>query len=201
MSKPLILALIAGSSLLAGCTQTTRSNPVDVTRFHLGAPLAERTSVAIEPGVGSMDAGPEFSFFADAVAGELNRVGYVPTPAGQALTSGYIAAVSFKRDSLGAYRERPPVSIGLGGGGISGGRGGGVGLGGGLSFGLGGKTRNAYVNELSVQLRRRSDNSTVWEGRAVSQTVGDQPADTASRLSRALFKDFPGESGVTITVK
>jgi hypothetical protein len=44
----------------------------------------------------------------------------------------------------------------------------------------------------------------IWEGRAQTQGVGvenAQPAQTAARLASALFKDFPGESGVTITVK
>ena len=103
--------------------------------------------------------------------------------------------------SRGSYRERPPVSIGLGGGSYGGGYRGGVGVGGGVSFGIGGKTRELYVSELSVQLRRRSDNSTVWEGRAITESVGDQPVETAARLANALFKGFPGESGVTITVK
>ncbi len=114
----------------------------------------------------------------------------------------YIAAVGFKRMSRGTYREQPPVSIGLGGGSYGGGRrGGGVGVGGGVSFGIGGNTREIYVSELSVQLRRRSDNSTIWEGKALTESVGDQPAETAARLARALFKGFPGESGVTITVR
>jgi hypothetical protein len=45
----------------------------------------------------------------------------------------------------------------------------------------------------------------VWEGRAVTETAGigpsTQPAATADRLAKALFKGFPGESGITITVK
>ncbi|MES2987460.1 MAG: hypothetical protein V4808_06120 [Pseudomonadota bacterium] len=110
--------------------------------------------------------------------------------------------MGFKRMSRGTYREQPPVSIGLGGGSYGGGRrGGGVGVGGGVSFGIGGNTREIYVSELSVQLRRRSDNSTIWEGKALTESVGDQPAETAARLARALFKGFPGESGVTITVR
>ena len=200
MTKPLLLALLTGAALLGGCTTTTRNGPIDVTRYHLGQPLTERTTVAIEPIGPDASVTPEYTLYADVVRIELEKMGYVK--GGVDMASGYIAAVGFKRTPAGSYREAPPVSIGLGGGSYGGGRrGGGVGLGGGVSFGIGGKTRNLCVSELSVQLRRRSDNSTLWEGRAITQSAGDQPAETAGRLARALFKGFPGESGVTITVK
>lgn len=199
MTKPFTLALLAGAALLGGCTATTRNGPIDVTRYHLGQPITERTTVAIEPIGADATVSPEYQLYADAVAIELQRLGYVK--GGVDMQSGYIAAVGFTRMSRGAYRERPPVSIGIGGGSYGGGYRGGVGVGGGVSFGVGGKTRELYVSELSVQLRRRSDNSTIWEGKAVTESAGDQPVETAGRLARALFKGFPGESGVTITVK
>jgi hypothetical protein len=200
VTKPMSLVLLSVAALIGGCTATTRDGPVSVTRYHLGAPLTERTTVAIEPMTGANQVSPEYQLYADAVRGELQRLGYVQSTSDMA--SGYIAAVSFTRESRGAFRERPPVTIGLGGGSYGGGRrGGGVGLGGGVSFGVGGKTRELMVTELWVQLRRRSDNSTVWEGRANTESAGDQPTDTAGRLARALFKGFPGESGITITVK
>ncbi|MDV3458032.1 DUF4136 domain-containing protein [Sphingomonas sp. HF-S4] len=193
----------AGAALLAGGCTTTRMAPVDVTRYHLGQPM-ERTTVAVEPMTGANQISPEYQLYADAVAAELERLAYVQARSDMA--SGYIAAVSFTRSSRGAFREQPPVSIGLGGGSVSGGRrGGGVGLGGGLSFGIGGKTREVIGSELWVQLRRRSDNTTVWEGRAITESIsgkpGSDPREAAARLARALFKDFPGESGVTTTVK
>ena len=199
MIKPFTLALLAGAALLGGCTATSRNSPIDVTRYHLGQPITERTTVAIEPINAEASMGPEYQLYADAVRTELERLGYVK--GGNDMASGYIAAVGFVRTPRGAYRERPPVSIGLGGGSYGGGRRGGVGLGGGVSFGIGGKTRELYMSELSVQLRRRTDNTTIWEGRAITESMGDQPVETAGRLASALFKGFPGESGVTITVK
>ena len=200
MTKLMTLALLGATALVGGCTSTSRGGPVDVTRYHLGLPMTERTTITIEPMTGAAQISPEYQLYADAVQGELERLGYVRSTSDMA--SGYIAAVSFTRTSRGAFKDRPPVSIGLGGGGYSGGRrGGGVGLGGGLSFGIGGKTRELFTSELWVQLRRRSDNTTVWEGRARTDSAGDQPVDTAGKLAGALFKGFPGESGVTITVK
>ena len=199
MLKPLSIVLLAA---LGACAPSYRPQPIDVTRYHLGQPL-ERTTVSVEPMSSTDSISPEYQLYADAVRDELQRLGYVLSTSD--MPSGYIAGVAFRRTSRGAFREQSPVSIGLGGGSYSGGRRGGVGLGGGLSFGLGGKTRELYVTELWVQLRRRSDNTTVWEGRAQTQSVSGtesgQPEATAARLARALFKGFPGESGVTITVK
>lgn len=204
MTKPIRLAVAAvAATLLAGCATTARQGPVDVTRYHLGQPM-ERTTFAIEPlPQGGVMMGPEFQTYANAVATELARLGYVQSTS--SMPSAYIAVVAFRYGPRGTIRQQSPFSIGLGGGGFSGGRGGGVGLGGGLNFGLGGKTRNVVGTELWVQLRRRADNSTVWEGRAITETVsgtqGSDPRDQAARLSQALFRDFPGESGVTTTVK
>lgn len=198
VNKPMRIALLGVAALIGGCTATTRNAPVDVTRYHLGQPM-ERTTVMIEPMNIGTTISPEFQLYADAVRTELEQLGYVQSSSDKA--SGYIAAVSFTRVPRGQFRERPPVSIGLGGGGFDGGRGGGVGLGGGVSFGLGGKTREVTMTELWVQLRRRSDNSVSWEGRAQIESANDQPAVTADRLAHALFRGFPGESGITITVK
>ncbi|MDG2534626.1 DUF4136 domain-containing protein [Sphingomonas sp. HITSZ_GF] len=199
MKKPLSIALLVA---LGACAPTYRPQPIDVTRYHLGAPM-ERTTVAIEPMANTDSFGPEYQTYADAVRAELERLGYVQSVS--STPSGYIAAVAFRRVSKGAFKEPPPVTIGVGGGSFSGGRRGGVGVGGDVGFGIGGKTRELYQTELWVQLRRRSDNTTVWEGRAqtdnVSGTDPAQPAVAAARMAKALFKDFPGESGITITVK
>jgi hypothetical protein len=198
--KRISLAL-AGAVILAGCTTTPRPGPIDVTRYHLGQPM-ERTSISFEPMSGAVQVNPEYQTYEDAVRGELERLGYVRAANGT--ESGYIAGVSFTRTSKGFVKDRPPVTIGLGGGSFSGGRRGGVGVGGDVGFGIGGKTREVFGTELWVQLRRRANNTVIWEGRAQTQGVvtdKSQPGATAQRLARALFKDFPGESGVSITVK
>jgi hypothetical protein len=61
------------------------------------------------------------------------------------------------------------------------------------------------ASRLRVQLRRAGDKSAVWEGRAETQakqgTPAAQPGLAAGKLADALFKDYPGPSGQTITVK
>jgi hypothetical protein len=94
------------------------------------------------------------------------------------------------------------LTIGLGGGSF----GGGVGLGGSVSFPVGKpKQRMDVITELSVQLKRRSEGTVIWEGRAQTAAHDGSPAAApeaaVSRLAEAMFRDFPGQSGQTITVK
>jgi hypothetical protein len=187
-ARPLLMA-----SLLALGACATPSPPVEVTRFHLGQ-VNERGTVAIEPEPGAR-AGMEFDIYANAVAGELNRLGFAQVDGvGQSL---YVATLDVRT----ATRERAgggsPVSIGIGGG--TGGWHSGVG--GGVSFGLGGNRGGLWIaTELSVQLKRRSDQTVVWEGRARGEAPERDSAALAGRLANALFRDFPGESGRTISV-
>jgi hypothetical protein len=189
--------------LATGCMTTgSRIAPVDVTRFHLNQPIA-RGTFSVEPVSSTMSATPEFQTYGNAVAREMEKLGF--TRAGTQ-PSDLIVGVTFTRASRGFVEKRAPVSIGLGAGGGGGGwRGGGVGLGGGVGFGIGGGQREVVGSELAVQIRRRGDGTTIWEGRALTDslenTPGAQPVFQADRLANALFRNFPGESGITTTVK
>lgn len=196
-------AMAVGVTMLAGgCTTTAANRAVDVTRFHLNQPV-DRGSFQVEPLTTNIVVSPEFQTYANAVSREMEKMGFRAT---QATGSDYIVAVSFVRASRGFVEKRPPVSIGLGAGSGGGfGRRGGLGLGGGVGFGLGGGQREVVGSELAVQIRRRGDGTTIWEGRAVTdaleQTPGAQPIFQADRLANAMFRNFPGESGITTTVK
>ncbi len=198
MKTRALLTLAAVAALAAGCSTTGggRAAPVDVTRYHLAQPIPSG-AVSLQPK--DSVAGPEYQLYADAVGTQLAGLGFSPAAAGA--SADYIATVAFTRTDRGQVRSRPPVTIGVGGGGFGGNVGGGVGA----SFGIGSKTRNLYMSELAVQIRRRGDNTVIWEGRALAETLegqaGAQPSDSANRLAAALFKGFPGQSGITITVK
>lgn len=185
--------------LVGGCATSSPYAPVDVTRYHLDIPR-DRGTVLVQPVAGPNRVTPEYQLYADAVGRQLATNGYAS--AAEGTPSDFIAGVSFLRETRGVLRERSPVSIGIGGGSW----GGGLGVGAGASIPIGkGKTRNVFVNELAVQLRRRSDNTVVWEGRAQMQAIQDQPgaqpSEAAERMAQALFKGFPGDSGISITVK
>ncbi len=187
LAVPLIAAL-------AACTATIP--PVEATRFHLSQPIpAGGVSLAPLPGVDGESL--EYRTYAAAVSRELARLGYA-----EGGRADYTAEIGYFRDTRERIARRSPVTIGIGG--ASFGRRSGFGLGGSFGLGGGGRSRADVVSHLEVRMKRRGDNRPVWEGRA--QTVAPrnapaaQPGLAADKLARALFADFPGESGRTIEV-
>jgi len=191
------LAVFTVALLLAGCA--AQVPPVQVTRFHLGQPLA-RGDVAVEPRNPTEANSLEFRNWAEAVSAELARLGFRLAPG--VARSELVAVIDVTRAFRSEMGGGSPVSVGIGGGGF----GGNVGIGGGVSFPIGkAKSRDLVMTELSVQLKRRSEGTVIWEGRARSEaragTPYAEPSATVRRLAAALFDDFPGESGRTVTVK
>ena len=191
---------LAGS--LAGCATTPRSGTVqgpEVTRFHLGQPIA-RGQIAVEAFDAADANSMEFRLYAGAVARQLSRLGWtVVNTVGQ---SEQVALVDVQQGSREMLRTRSPVSIGVGGG--TGGWG--SGIGGGVSFGLGGGGPRQLVGTmLEVRIKRRSDGTVFWEGRATMEAREGSPdaerTVAVERLAEALFQDFPGESGRTIRAR
>ena len=189
--SPFLLPLLA----LGACTSTIP--PVEVTRFHLSQPF-ERGAVTIVPAAPGDGDSLEFRTYAQALAKAMAPLGFTgPQGEGQPL----IAELEFSRGTRAAMARRSPVSIGIGGGSF--GRGGGIGIG--TSFGLGGGgNRDVVISRLSVRIKQKSDGKSLWEGRAETsaeaRSAGAQPGLAADKLAAALFRDFPGRSGETITV-
>jgi hypothetical protein len=197
MSRLLAPAFALLALLVSACA--TGGSGADVTRFHLNQPLAPGT-VFVEAAPGGQGESLEFRSYAASVGQQLGRLGYSVVPTlSQAELVAVVSYGQMTRESLGSGS---PVRVGIGGGSF----GGDVGVGLGTSIGLGSsKPRDVNVNMLSVQLKRRSDNSVVWEGRAVSEArEGSRYADLASAvpmLADALFDKFPGPSGQTTRYK
>lgn len=169
----------------------------DVTRFHLGGQMA-RGTIFLEPASAEAAAanGLEFRQYAASVAEGLRRAGFqpVPTRAG----AEFVGIVGYGQSTRAGLARRPPVSVGVGGGG----GGGGFGVGGGVSFPIGKRrTGDVNVNLLTLVLRRASDKTTVWEGRAIAEARADGPyaglGDAVPMLATALLADFPGPSATT----
>jgi hypothetical protein len=191
-------AMIAGTAIvLVGCAAqmpTTR-----VTRFHLGQPIAP-ARISVEPRDPTLAKDLEFQSYARIVQGELTKKGF--TPAADLTRSELVAVVNVNRSWLPIGAPRAPLTIGIGGASF----GGGVGLGGGVSIPVGKPKQNLEVGTLlTVQLKRRTEGTVIWEGRAQTEARDGTPyaaSETAvARLADALFRDFPGPSGQTITVK
>ena len=194
MKKLTLISALALSLTLTACVVPT--GPVEVTRFN-------RLADGYVYGNGSYMATPakaddalSLSPYLAAVAREMQRVGY----AEKREDSDVIAEVTVNARKVEAA-QRSPVSVGVGGSTGSYGSGVGVGLGLDISA-LGAKDR--VETTLSVRLLRRADNLVIWEGRAVqsagASSPAAQPGIAASKLAAALFADFPGKSGETVTV-
>jgi hypothetical protein len=183
--------------LLAGCAAQTP--PVELTRFHLGQPIAPG-EIMVEPRNPNDAKSLEFEAIAASVARELKARGFSIAP--NLPRSELVAVIEIETATRQTGPERSTFSIGLGGGTY----GGGVGVGGGVSLPVGKKiTPRATRTGLFVQIKRRSDGTVIWEGRARLEARDGTPyaSTTAAidRLAAALFKDFPGESGRPIIVK
>lgn len=196
MTKAKWTCLLLAPVALAGCQ--TAVPPVEVTRFHIGDQTG-RGTIAVELLTLNDDISIEYRTYAAAVGRELQRLGFTEqTGTG----SQYIASVNYLRgvrDRLAGGRS--PVSVGVGG--STGSYGSGVGVG--IGINLSGPPKPIVTTQLNVQIKRRSDMSVIWEGRAITEakegSPAAQPGLAASKLAAALFKDFPGVSGRTITVK
>ncbi len=191
-------AFVAGMALslaLSGCSTSIAS--VDVTRFH-GDAVARSGTIRVQPAEGADAQSLEFRTNVNAVSAALGRVGYSVVDQG----ATYKAVVEISRQTMAPIVDkRSPVSVGVGG--STGSFGSGLGLG--IGIDLSGKPKPVFATQMRVQIKRVSDDTAIWEGRAETQakegTPAAQPGIAAGKLADALFRDFPGKSGVTITVK
>jgi hypothetical protein len=184
-SVPLLLA-----ASLAACASGGGKRPaaggLEVARFHLGEPVA-RAQIAVEPFDRADANRPEFPAYAAAVGRQLSRLGWtvVPTTTG----SEQIALIDLEQGSREAIAALSAARIGRG---VS-------------PSPPAGSSAQVTASLLEVAIRRRSDGTVFWEGRAVAEarTGSPEAARTAvvERLAEALFRDFPGESGRTIRVR
>lgn len=195
MNRHTILSAAFAALLLSGCTASLP--PIDVTRFH-GAevPRGERVVVVPAPG---QDAGSiQFRTYANAVAAALSRSGFSVVDSGQAAPLAAVVDFDVSIDRP-VDRRGSPVSVGVGG--STGGYGSGLGLGVGIN--LSGPPKAIISSRISVRISRQGQ--ALWEGRAETAaregTPAAQPGIAAGKLADALFRDYPGPSGATITVK
>jgi hypothetical protein len=182
-----ILAAAGCASSRAGGGGAAGGAGADVARFHLGETTIARAQIAIEPFDRADANRPEFPRYAAAVARELSRLGWtVVNTSGQ---SEQIALIDVEQGSREAIAALSAARIGRGV----------------ATTVPQGSSTDITATLLEVGIRRRSDATVFWEGRAVGEarTGSAEAASGAAveRLASALFRDFPGESGRTIRVR
>lgn len=57
-----------------------------------------------------------------------------------------------------------------------------------------------YKSELDLDIRRRADNSQLFDGRAVARSTTDETTVLVPNLIQAMFTGFPGRSGETVRI-
>ena len=193
------LFAMATGLALAACTT---SPSAEVTRFHLGQPTPSDT-IRVVPAPELVPPGTatplEFRSYAATVARDLAAHGFRPVDSGP---SAYLAVLSVQQTTRAGIPRQSPFSIGIGGGTGAGN----VGVCGGISLPIGSpRNTDLRVNVLAVRIRRQSDDTAFWEGRAVQQIAANDAGSSLSAavpgLSGALFREFPGVSGQTVIVK
>jgi hypothetical protein len=185
-SAPFLLAASLAACASGGGGGRPAGGGIEVARFHLGEPVA-RAQIAVEP-FDKADANrPEYPAYAAAVGRQLTRLGWqvVPTTKG----SEQIALIDLEQGSREAIAALSAARVGRG-----------------VSATIpAGTSADVTATLLEVAIRRRSDGTVFWEGRAVGEarTGSPEAARTAivERLAEALFRDFPGESGRIIRLK
>lgn len=194
-------AITAATALaLTACATTPYTGPVEVTRFVAPAPAGLGQGPIILYFPDEVPNANAKAAFTAAVESELRALGY--TIVAQEGRGIQVATVRTTRTPITAADQNPrgPVNVGVGG--QTGSFGSGVGLGVGINLG-GGREGPAAMTELSVRINR-DDGSSLWEGRAQMATGVKSPysqVDTSARaLAAALFKDFPGGNGETVTI-
>lgn len=198
MSRLLSLLLL----VLLGACATSAPFEAQVTRFHVSPPPSGQT-VAVVPANAADGDSLQFRTQAEAVAAELNRLGFPPASPERADLLAQLRVSSAARE--GPARESP-VRIGVGIGGGTGGRRSGVGVGVSTGFDVGGQQRQQLLDAtMELQLRRRADGLVLWEGRAEASAVPGAGAsgavDLDRKLAAALLSEFPGPSGQTRRVR
>ncbi|MEO0589053.1 MAG: hypothetical protein AAFZ11_00685 [Pseudomonadota bacterium] len=202
--KPLAAAFAAITALgLSACAGGAYTGPVEVTRFVSAetAGLGEGT-IALRfseelTNEAALDA------FRGAISDELSLLGY--TVITNEEIANQIASVSTSRNALGQGPQQNPVSVGVGG--STGTFGTGLGVGVGINLGGTGSQSPRVVSQLSVAISSNApdtDRQNLWEARASFPTSVDSPyapVDTNARaLATAVFKDFPGGNGETVSI-
>ena len=62
------------------------------------------------------------------------------------------------------------------------------------------RTYTYYITELDIDIRRKVDNASLFEGSAKARSRTDELARTVPSLVEAMFTGFPGNSGETLKI-
>lgn len=218
------LGLIVAPMLLAGLAACATPFNADVRRFSSAMPAPAGQSFAVVAADPRDSGGLEFAQYADLVAAQLSRLGYVRTDPSQAamivrLDYGIdqgrdrIRSTGFGHDPFWSPWYGSPY--GYGGFGYS-------------RFGYGGfhapyyrrglwgygwqdpfffgsgygdvDVITVYTSELDLKIDNKADGRRLFEGKAQAASRSNRLGYLVPNLVEAMFTDFPGHNGETVRI-
>lgn len=192
------LALAIG---LSACTTPFKA---DVSRFAAPLPAPQGQSFAVVPEDPKLAGGLEFATYANAVAAEMQELGY--TRAATPESADLLVRFDYRVDG-GRERVRTDFN-GVGAAGFGPwGRWGGWG-GGGWGFGFndpffGGpdvRSYTIYTSGIDLKIDRAADGQRLFEGKAEAVSRSNRLPRLVPNLVDAMFTGFPGNSGETLRI-
>ena len=212
------LLLGAGALGLGGCAT---GFPAQVSRYQAMPAPAGQTFFVV-PMDSRLNGSLEFQRFGSYVAQAMAAQGYAPAPSPQ--TASLIVNVGYNVDQGTTQYEADPFSYGRYGRGGFGryGFGGYGGFGYGYSpfysryggfhdpfyygwddpfwYGGGVQRYTEYKSKLDLDIRRKGDNLSVFEGHARARSTTDDLNRIVPNLVEAMFTGFPGRNGETVKI-
>jgi hypothetical protein len=216
------LALAATAAALSGCAT---GFPAQVSRYQ-AMPAPQGQSFIVVPMDPRHNGGLEFSRYAGMVAQAMQAQGYAPASSINSATM--VVRLGYGVDEGTVHYDRDPFGYGYPGYGYGAGYGG-YGYRGfytrpyysrwghygsrspfyygwdspfGSPFGYDGgiTSYTVYRSHLNMDIRRKSDNAALFEGRAQARSHNDNLAVLVPNLVEAMFTGFPGRSGETVRI-
>ena len=224
-SRMRCLKLVAVPLLLASLAACAAPFNAKVSRFQSQLPAPQGQSFAIVADDPALSGGLEFAQYADVVAAQMNRIGYVRTdPANAAMIVRFGYGIDKGRDKVRStgFGGDPFFSPWYGsrfgyGGGFGGGywgrssfyspyyRRGLWGYGWQDPFFFGGgygdiDVVTVYTSEVDLAIERKADGTRLFEGKAEAASRSNRLGYLVPNLVEAMFTDFPGNSGETLRI-
>jgi hypothetical protein len=197
-------AIALGASAL-GLAACATGLPTRVSRYQ-AMPAAQGQSFVVVPYSAADMGGLEFSRYAELIAQRMQAQGYARAPSINQATM--VVQVGYGVGDAQTEIVSDPFYGGYGYG-----RGWGYPFYGRRSYYWGwddpywwgsgyGSVRSYtyYISELDVDIRRKVDNASLFEGKAKARSRTDDLARTVPSLVEAMFTGFPGHSGETIKI-
>lgn len=213
-------ALGVSALALAGCAT---GFPAQVSRYQ-AMPAPQGQSFVVVPMDARAIGGLEFSRYAGMVAQAMQAQGYVP--AASLATATMVVRVGYGVDEGTVHYDRDPFGYGGYGDPFYRGYGGYRGyysrpyysrwgyygarspfyygwdspFGSPYGYGGGVSSYTVYRSHLDLDIRRKSDNAALFEGRARARSHNDNLSVLVPNLIEAMFTGFPGRSGETVRI-